>query len=48
MEMLLQVITPSIDICDYIFKCFPLTLYLEPLSIVGLKEMLIIYTGEVP
>ena len=33
---------------QYVFKCFPLTLYLEPLSMKGLKEMSIIYIGEVP
>jgi len=33
---------------QYFFKCFPLTLYLEPLSMKGLKEMSIIFTGEVP
>ena len=38
----------AIGICGYIFKCFPLTLYLKPLSMKGLKEMSIIYVGEVP
>ena len=40
--------TSSVGICGYIFKCIPLTLYLEPLSMKGLKEMSIIYIGEVP
>jgi len=40
--------TASIGICGYFFKCFPLTLYLEPLNMKGLKEMSIIYIGEVP
>ena len=38
----------SLCIYQYVFKCFLLTLYLEPLSMKGLKEMLIIYIGEVP
>ena len=45
--MPIQLMTPYIGICGYIFKCFPLTLYLEALSMKGLKEMSIIYIGEV-
>ena len=32
---------------QYFFKCFPLTLYLEPLSMKGLGEKSIIHIGEV-
>ena len=33
---------------QYVFMCFSLTLYLEPLSMERLKEMSIIQIGEVP
>ena len=38
------------SLCMYqqVFKCFPLTLHLEPLSMKWLKEISIIYIGEVP
>ena len=45
--MPLQVMILSIGICGYFFKCFPLTLYLEPESMKRYKEMSIIYIGEV-